>query len=193
MARCPIPNDRRAARHPRDTAQACTDARELPRTIRLVLAAALAGAGLLLPRGLPAQQPVGASPQWEGRFDAVLAPRAGAMLGAGMNLRAGWYARVGASVSAGAVRRADAWEARQRVDATARFLFDPFGERRRGFYAGAGLAAERRADGRVHGLLLGIVGFEGATTARLIPALEAQLGGGVRLGVVLRERRRQGR
>lgn len=193
MASCPIPNVRRAARRPRDTARASAHARDLSRTIRLVLAVAWGSASLLVPQGVPAQQPVGASPQWEARFDAVLAPHAGAMAGAGMNLRAGWYARVGASVSAGAVRRADAWEARQRVDATARFLFDPFGERRRGFYAGAGLAAERRADGHVRGLLLGIVGFEGATTSRLIPALEAQLGGGVRLGVVLRERRRQGR
>jgi hypothetical protein len=189
MARCPAPHDRCAARSPHLTARV----RDRERILWLTLAFALASAGPLAPRIVRAQQPVAASPQWEGRLDAVLAPRGGAMVGAGLNLRAGWYARVGASVSAGAVQRADAWEARQRVDATARFLFDPFGESRRGFYAGAGLAAERRADGDVRGLLLGIMGFEGATTGRVVPALELQLGGGVRLGLVLRERRRQGR
>lgn len=171
MASCPAPVARRLVR------------------ARLLLALA----GLLAPGVAAAQRPVAAAPQWEGRLDAVLSPHGGAMAGVGMNLRAGWYARVGAALSAGAVRRADAWEARQRVDATARFLFDPFGERRRGFYAGAGLGAERLPGGEVRGQLVGVVGLEGATAGRVVSALELQLGGGVRLGVVLRERRRQGR
>jgi len=163
------------------------------RTWARVLAFALASACVLVPRPAVAQQPVSVDPQWEGRLDAALSPYAGALAGVGMNVRAGWYARVGASVTAGAVQRADGWEARQRIDATARFLFDPFGERRRGFYAGAGLGAERAGGGEVRGLLVGVVGLEGATTSRLVGAMELQLGGGVRLGVVLRERRRQGR
>jgi hypothetical protein len=171
MARCPALNARRITRALVLLAVACT----------------------LRPRDAGAQQPVGASPQWEGRLDAVLSPQAGALAGAGVNLRAGWYARVGASLSAGAVQRADTWEARQRADLTARFLFDPFAERRRGFYAGAGIGAERTADGDVRGLLLGVVGMEGAATGRIVPALELQIGGGARLGLVLRERRRQGR
>ncbi len=183
MARCPVQLERRDDRASRLPALAWGRAG--------IIAFALVGT--LVGRIAQAQQPVSASPQWEGRLDAVLSPGAGALAGVGMNVRAGWYARVGAGISAGAVQRRGAWESRQRVDATARFLFDPFAERRRGFYAGAGLGAERRAGGEVRGLLLGVVGVEGATGARLVSALELQLGGGVRLGVVLRERRRQGR
>lgn len=137
-------------------------------------------------------------PQWEARADAVLSPGAGALAGLGINVRAGWYARLGLAGYAGAVRRAAAWEAQQRVEATARFVFDPFAERRRGFYAGAGIGVRAaRADGQgttvADAFLLGVIGVEGAATGQVVPALEFTLGGGARLGVVLRARRRQGR
>lgn len=148
---------------------------------------------LLAPATLAAQRPVPALPQWEGRIVPVLSPTAGAMAGVGMNVRAGWYARLGIAVSAGAVRRSDDWSARQRVDATARFLFDPFAERARGFYAGAGIGADRGEGGGTRGLLLGVVGVEGAAAGRVVPAIELTLGGGARLGIVLRHRRSQGR
>ena len=140
-----------------------------------------------------AQDRVALLPQWEVRADAALSPQAGALAGVGANIRAGWYARVGLGLAAGAVRRGDGWAAEQRLDATARFLFDPFAERRRGFYAGAGLGVAHRGDGRTDGLLLGVVGFEGAVAGRAVPSVELVLGGGARLGLVWRERRRQGR
>jgi hypothetical protein len=148
---------------------------------------------LVVPAGLRAQQPVRALPQWEGRVVAVVSPVGGVTAGAGVNVRAGWYARLGVAVSAGAVRVDETWAATQRAEATARLLFDPFAERRRGFYAGAGIGADRDASGRTRGLLLGVVGMEGAATGRVVPALELTLGGGARLGVVLRARRPQGR
>ncbi len=155
--------------------------------------ASLCWLAFLVPAALAAQQPVPALPQWEGRIVAVLSPSAGAMAGVGVNLRAGWYARLGMALSAGAVRDGNAWSAHQRVEATARFLFDPFAERRRGFYAGAGIGAERGEAGRVRGLLLGVVGMEGAAEGRVVPAIELTLGGGARLAFVLRQRRAQGR
>jgi hypothetical protein len=162
-----------------------------PRCARAVVAS------VLLALGAPAlhaqARPVRALPQLEARLDAVLSPTSGAMAGVGVNVRAGWYARVGAALSAGAVRRGDGWDARQRLDATARFVFDPFGERTRGFYAGAGIGAEHRAGGDVRAVLLAVVGVEGATTARVLKSAELTLGDGVRVGVVLRQRRRQGR
>lgn len=180
-------------------------ARRLPlsRCARAPLVATLA-ATLAAPLGAPlaAQESVPALPQWEGHLVSVLSPAVGAMGGVGLNLRAGWYTRVGLSLTAGAVRSGSAWEGRQRLDATARFLFDPFAERSRGFYAGAGIGLEQRADGSARGLLLGVIGLEGATrrqdgaratVPRVVPALELTLGGGARLGVVLRGRRRQGR
>jgi hypothetical protein len=115
------------------------------------------------------------------------------MAGVGVNVRAGWYSRLGLAVSAGAQSIAGELRQTQRVDATARFLFDPFAESRRAFYAGAGLGALRTESGDVQGLLLGIVGVEGRTTGRIVPAVEITLGGGARLGVVLRSKRPQGR
>lgn len=140
-----------------------------------------------------AQERVGLLPQWEARADAVLSPQAGALVGVGANVRAGWYARVGLGIALGAVRRNEAWVGEQRLDATARFLFDPFAEQKRGFYAGAGVGAAHREGGRVDGRLLGVVGFEGAAAGRMVPAVELVLGGGARLALVWRERRRQGR
>ncbi len=153
--------------------------------------------GSLAPVEADAQQRVTAMPQYEARLDAVLSPAGGAMAGVGVNVRAGWYARLGLALSAGAISTPGSTSASlaatQRLDATARFLFDPFAEGRRAFYAGAGLGAQRSASGEVVGLLLGIVGVEGRSEGRFVPSVELTLGGGARLGVVLRSKRPQGR
>lgn len=115
------------------------------------------------------------------------------MLGVGLNVRAGWYARLGLAAGAGARRDRGAFQATQRLDGTARFLFDPFAEGRRGFYAGAGLGVQRSASGEVQELLLGIIGVEGSPHGRILPSVEVTIGGGARVGVVLRSRRPQGR
>lgn len=152
-----------------------------------------------------AQQRVTAMPQYEARVDAVLSPTGGVMAGLGVNVRAGWYARLGLALTAGAISTSGSapgstsgstsgdLAATQRLDVTARFLFDPFAEGRRALYAGAGLGAQRSASGEVEGILLGIVGVEGRSDGRIVPSVELTLGGGVRLGVVLRSKRPQGR
>ncbi len=158
----------------------------------LALTPALAVA--LAPRTVPAQQRAATAPQLEGRLDAVLSPLGGAVAGIGVNVRAGWYARVGLAVSAGAVNGSSGLRSIQRVDGTARFLFDPFAEGRRAFYAGAGLGAQHSSDsGDVQGFLLGVVGVEGRAAGRIVPSFELTVGGGARLGVVLRSRRARGR
>jgi hypothetical protein len=158
----------------------------------LALTPALAVA--LAPRTVAAQQRAATAPQLEGRLDAVLSPVGGAVAGIGVNVRAGWYARVGLAVSAGAVNGSSGLRSIQRVDGTARFLFDPFAEGRRAFYAGAGLGAQHSSDsGDVQGFLLGVVGVEGRAAGRIVPSFELTVGGGARLGVVLRARRARGR
>lgn len=142
---------------------------------------------------LAAQRPTTPSPQLEARLDAALTPAPGGLAGIGVNVRAGWYARVGVAATAGALQWDDRWQAVQRLDLTARFLFDPFGEARRGFYAGAGVGVVRHDAADVRVLLLGVVGAEGAPAGRVVPAVELTLGDGVRLGAVLRARRAQGR
>lgn len=148
---------------------------------------------LLVPSILAAQRPVGAAPQVELRAEGILSPIGGAMAGVGVNVRAGWYARVGLALSAGAIGVGGVSESVQRLDGTARFLFDPFAEARRAFYAGAGLGVRRAGSGATQGFLLGVVGVEGATVGRVVPSVELTLGGGARLGVILRGKRQQGR
>jgi hypothetical protein len=129
----------------------------------------------------------------EFRIAVPLTPAAGVEAGVGAEIRAGWYARVGAGITAGTVRSANEWEAVQHAALTARFLFDPYGERRFGLYGGAGLGIGL-ADGRSsRGELLVLAGVEGAARGRFIPALEVVLGGGVRVQGVLRLRRDAGR
>ena len=160
----------------------------MPRLARL--AAVLA---LLLPGALRAQQPVSADPQWEFRADAQVTPDLGALAGVGVNVRAGWYARVGLSASAGTLYISEAWRSQQRLDATVRFQFDPFAQRARAVYGGAGVGVVRGETGDLTGRLLLVVGMEGAARGRFVPAAELTLGGGVRLGVVLRAKRDEGR
>ncbi len=163
-------------------------------TVGAAPALMLALAVALAPLTAAAQQRAAAAPQLEGRLDAVLSPVGGAMAGLGVNVRAGWYARVGLALSAGAVNGSGGLRSIQRVDGTARFLFDPFAEGGRAFYAGAGLGARHFSDsGDVQGFLLGVVGVEGRAAGRIVPSFELTVGGGARLGVVLRSRRAQGR
>lgn len=153
----------------------------------------LAVAALSAAPAVAAQERVTAMPQFEWRFATAASPDPGPFVGAGVNVRAGHYARLGVALDAGAVNDGEGWHAQQRVEATARFLFDPFGERARGFYSGAGLGAVRDDEGVVRAVLLGVLGVEGRRDGRIVPALELTLGGGARLAVVLRGRRTAGR
>ena len=149
---------------------------------------------------LGAQTRTALMPQWEGRGDVTLAPAAGAHwgahAGAGVNVRAGHYVRLGVALSLGAVESAVARDdpvTSARAGATARFLLDPFAERRTGLYGGAGFTARRDGGSAWRGNLLLVLGIEGPARGRVVPALEVALGGGVRVGMVIRSRRDGGR
>ena len=131
--------------------------------------------------------------QFEARLDALGGPPAGAQVGAGANVAAGYYFRIGADAAAGASWRDGGAVAGGRVDAVARYLLDPFHEFRWGPYAGLGFSANwvQRANWR--GDLLLLVGLEGPAHAGWRTAIELGLGGGARLGVVLRRARSNGR
>ena len=129
-------------------------------------------------------------PQWELRADWTTAQRDAAHLGVGLNIRAGWYARVGGLLALGAAEGPlEEWRASQRADLTVRFLLDPYAERPRGFYAGAGVTVRRDGDAPLDARLLVLLGVEGRPDGKWVPSLELGLGGGLRLGVVLRPRR----
>jgi hypothetical protein len=131
-------------------------------------------------------------PQWEARVEGTAAREPAVHAGIGINVRAGYYARVGLTGAAGAARGADdVWRGSQRVDAAVRFLLDPFTEQPRGLYGGAGVSLRHDAGDLTPALLL-LAGVEGRPRGGVSPALEVAVGGGVRFGVVLR-RTRSGR
>jgi hypothetical protein len=149
----------------------------------------LLGALGLAGRAAWAQERAPSPLQWEGRFDALLTPLPGAHAGGGLNVRAGHYARIALTAAFGAVSDRGETLASGRADATVRFLLDPFAEARRGWYGGAGLSVRGDGDRAWHGGLVLMLGVEGTRTSRTVRAVELALGGGVRLGVVLRTRR----
>lgn len=164
------------------------------------LLAVSAGVSLALPLGSPlvsplgAQAPVRAMPQPEARLDAVVTPGGGVLTGVGVNRRFGWYARGGATLSVGAVRDGDGWAATQRLELVSRFLFDPFGEHRRGVYGGVGVAVRHLAGDVTRPELVLVAGVEGPRVGNApIPSVEVALGGGLRIGMVWRKRRPVGR
>lgn len=165
----------------------------MPRLIHSAACHSLVLVGLLLLGSVPAGAQFGerpsASPRWEGRVEATAAESPGAHLGIGLGVRAGWYARPSLLLAAGAVQGSDdVWRGSQRADLVLRFLLDPFGERPRGWYGGAGVSVQQ-VEGRSRGALLLLAGVEGRSRRGVRPAIEVGVGGGVRLGFVLRRTR----
>jgi hypothetical protein len=131
--------------------------------------------------------------QFEARVDALAGPPAGGQLGIGMNVAAGYYVRIGLDAAAGASSRDGAAVLSGRVDLASRFLLDPFKEFAWAPYGGGGITAQwdRRGERRADLLLL--IGLEGPAHAGWRTAVELGLGGGARLGVVLRRARSNSR
>jgi hypothetical protein len=168
----------------------------MPRIRRLALLTLLVVARPLAAQATtsdPRQVPL--RPQRELRAEAVAADALGALAALGVNVRAGWYVRLGASLGAGARFQDDAPAVGEvRADAAVRFLLDPFAERRRGLYGGVGLSASHLGGG-IGGrppVLLLLAGVEGPLRNGRAWALELGLGGGVRVGLVRRGARGDG-
>ncbi|HMI45929.1 MAG TPA: hypothetical protein VK491_07170 [Gemmatimonadaceae bacterium] len=127
--------------------------------------------------------------QSEGRIDAIFA-RSGAVEAAyGFTVPAGIYVRTGLVAGIGAGR----YGVEGRTDAIARFSMDPFRQSRWAPYAGAGLSGRYRSerDGGSRAYLLVYLGVEGPLALGAlegwVPAFELGLGGGARVGVILRK------
>jgi len=81
----------------------------------------------------------------------------------------------------------------QRAEAVARFHFDPLRQTRHGVYAGGGIGARHAPGGPLRALLVALLGVEGPPHGGIATAVEAGVGGGARVGVVLRRARTQRR
>jgi hypothetical protein len=149
----------------------------------LLFFAALGGA----PRWTPAQiaqQPL----QTEARVDGIFAHTSAVEVGLGVSIPTGLYVRTGVVAGAGVGKHG----AEGRTDLLSRFSLDPFRQSRWSLYGGGGISGRYRTreDGGSHAYLLLFIGLEGplslGRTAGWVPAFEAGLGGGARVGLIVR-------
>ncbi len=152
-------------------------------------------ATLLVALGIVASSPVVAGAQLnqqklqsEVRLDAIFARSGAVEAGYGLTIPAGIYVRSGLVAGIGAGPHG----IEGRADLISRFSLDPFRQSRWAPYAGAGLSGRYRhdRDGGARAYLLVFLGLEGplalGARAGWVPAFELGLGGGVRVGVILR-------
>jgi hypothetical protein len=127
--------------------------------------------------------------QIEGRLDAIVAHTTGFEAGLGLSVPSGIYVRSGVVAGIGAGRHG----VEGRTDLVSRFSLDPFRQSRWAPYGGGGISGRYRSslDGGSHAYLLVFLGIEGplaaANRSGIVPAFELGLGGGARLGVILRQ------
>jgi hypothetical protein len=154
----------------------------------VVRAALIVAAAWTVPAGAQVVRDTAPEPRGEVRVDVLGARRTATQIGVGAVVPVGVYVRAGVTAAGGVVAGgAKPAGASGRVDAVGRFLLDPLAQHGWGPYLAAG--ATYRADARDRGraYLLALVGVEGPRHGPIVPALEAGVGGGVRIGVVLRQ------
>lgn len=126
--------------------------------------------------------------QSEVRVDAIFARSSGVEAAYGFTVPAGLYVRSGLVAGIGAGRHG----VEGRTDFIARFSMDPFRQSRWAPYGGAGLSGRYRSqlDGGSRGYVLAFLGVEGplplGERSGWVPAVEVGLGGGARVGLILR-------
>lgn len=121
-------------------------------------------------------------PAPEARLDAIFSETSAVYAGMGLTIPTGTYLRSGLVAALGSSR--DALSGR--LDLVNRFHLDPFRESRWAPYAGGGLSArfDDNRKGRVY--LLIFAGVDGPVSRGLTTSFEAGLGGGGRIGVIVR-------
>jgi hypothetical protein len=123
----------------------------------------------------------------EYRLDAITGSATTVHAGGGITIPAGNYVRVGLIAAAGATRRDGASVFSARTDAIARFTFDPLREMPVALSLGGGVSVPYEVNGtRVRPYLTAVIDVEGRRRGRFTPALQVGLGGGARLGLLLR-------
>ncbi len=151
---------------------------------RVPLALLVAAAITLAPPELTAQDRP--RPVFIARLDGTssAAPRLEASLGAAIPL--GTYARLHVTAGGGAARDAGVVQPAARADIVGRFLLDPLKQARRGLYFGGGVSFLTQRGSRGRAWLTFVAGMEVAEWGGTVPGIELGVGGGARLGLVMR-------
>ncbi|HEY5062590.1 MAG TPA: hypothetical protein VII52_13710 [Gemmatimonadaceae bacterium] len=144
------------------------------------------GMGCLAFRAARAQSLTSPPGYMEYRADAIVARAATAEAGLGAVIPAGAYVRVSLDGAAGASWRNAAFHPSGRIDAVGRFLLDPFRETPVALSLGGGVSVPYVDGQRVRPYLTLVADLEGRKRGAITPAVQIGLGGGARVGVVLR-------
>lgn len=156
---------------------------------RVVSALFLTLAGVLMP-GSSARAQNQPPTYAEYRADGIIGRGTTVQGGAGASVPLGVYVRLGVDAAAGATWRDQTSRASGRVDVIARFLLDPFRETPLGLSFGGGLSVPYTdGDARLRPYLTVVIDVEGRMRGPVTPAVQLGLGGGTRIGFVLRASR----
>jgi hypothetical protein len=159
---------------------------------RAALAAVLMSAAAALPLAAQSLQ-IKPFAQLEARSDAIFGSPSALQVGVGANIPVDPYVRVGTTVAGGTSWQDGRSGTSARADLTARYLLDPYAETRWGVYGGAGLSVRWDRDARWRPYLLLVGGVEGPARGGWRTSFEVGVGGGARVGVVLRRARQNWR
>lgn len=140
-------------------------------------------AGVLILLGtLPARGAAGQGIEY--RVDAIGGREPGVEAGLGYTVPLGTYVTSGLVVASG-------WSsggATARLDQVNRFRLDPFGQQRWSPYGGGGVSFRFGEHSTPEPYLLLVAGAEGPLSRGLLISVEAGLGGGARIGLIVRRR-----
>src|SRR6478672_9685917 len=123
------------------------------------------------------------NPAIEGRVDAIFSQKPTAQLGLGLSMFGGTYVRTGIVAAIGANQEG----VTGRTDGFVRFHLDPFRQSRWAPYGGAGISGRYDAGSRPKAFVLIFAGVDGPVRNGTTTSFEVGLGGGARIGVVLRQ------
>ena len=123
----------------------------------------------------------------EYRADGIFGRGSTAQAGLGAVYQIGPYVRTTIDAAGGATWHDEQTRASGRIDLIARFLLDPFREAPLGLSMGGGVTVPYASgDAHVRPLLTAVLDLEGRMRHDITPAVQIGLGGGARIGVVLR-------
>ncbi len=125
----------------------------------------------------------------EMRLDGIISRVSAVQLGVGLMTTAGYYVRLGADGALGFSRNGLSG----RIDGLARFHFDPFRQSRWAPYGGGGISGRFDKGEKARAYLLVFWGMDGPVSGGVAPSVELGLGGGGRIGIILRQARKEGR
>ena len=127
-------------------------------------------------------------PQYaEFRADVITGNGTTTQAGAGLVVPLDIYVRLGLDAAVGSTWRDGVARGSGRVDGIARFLLDPFRQVPLGLSLGGGLSVPYVVgEERLRPYLTAVIDVEGRMRGPITPAIEVGLGGGTRVGVVLR-------